>query len=236
MTTKHCKILKLSTIAEIVGMTEREEWKEVAFYLARRKGGLWVGKRTVLCYLPWSQCRNWVGNGTVSYDKVNKVNCQDTNIFLHNKNTNFNHGISTIEMHLLTFVVTYDLQFTVVMKIHSCNFRLAKKRNFVWAKLALAMMVANLTAVIFYQRVVDQERWVFHWRWEFHVQHQESWQGYWEWCRALRGSIFFNVGETWLHTAPITHDADTLVVGLDIHNINLSTSIHYSSPWPRSYI
>ena len=33
--------------------------------------------------------------------------------FLHNKNTNFDHGISTIEMYLLTFVVTLDLQFMV---------------------------------------------------------------------------------------------------------------------------
>lgn len=37
-------------------------------------------------------------------------------IFFLNKITNFDHGISAIEMYLLTSVVTYEPQFQVVRK------------------------------------------------------------------------------------------------------------------------
>jgi hypothetical protein len=48
------------------------------------------------------------------YNKVNRANCQETNIFFHHKNTSLNHGISTSKIYLLTFVGTYNLVFTVV--------------------------------------------------------------------------------------------------------------------------
>ena len=55
------------------------------------------------------------GRGPVSYNKVNRVNRQDINNIFHHKNTGFDHGISTIKMYLLTFVVlkTRFLQYAI---------------------------------------------------------------------------------------------------------------------------
>ena len=72
----------LSVIADIAEMVKFALLKMVDFnYLARWKGGRWVGKWTILCRPPCSRWEKLEGNRIVPYNRLIEVNCQDTIIF-----------------------------------------------------------------------------------------------------------------------------------------------------------
>jgi hypothetical protein len=73
-------------------------------WMVRSKVGGECGMVTFECCEPHSGGENWQEEGTLSYKKVNKVSCQDADIFSCVNIPSFRLIISPIKMYLLTFV------------------------------------------------------------------------------------------------------------------------------------